>query len=45
MDELPLKQQDAFELLLSVSGDFKICSSELLNIWPDKKGFSLMQGE
>lgn len=45
VNDLPLKQHDVLELLLSVSGDFKICSSELLNMWPDKKGFSLMQGE
>jgi isocitrate dehydrogenase len=45
VNELPLKQQDLLALLSGVSSDFKICSSELLNIWPDKKGFSLMQGQ
>lgn len=45
VNELPLNQQDVLGLHVSLSGDFKICSSELLNMWGDKKGFSLAQGQ
>ncbi|MGN6618657.1 MAG: isocitrate/isopropylmalate family dehydrogenase [Ilyomonas sp.] len=45
VNDLPLKQQDVLGLHVSLSGDFKICSSELLNMWGEKKGFSLAQGQ
>lgn len=45
LDGLPLTQQDILGLYISLSGNFKICSSELLNKWGDKKGYSLAQGQ
>lgn len=41
----PLNQQDIIGLYVSLSGDFKICSLELLNSWGDKKAYSLAQGQ
>jgi isocitrate dehydrogenase len=40
-----LHQQDVIGLYVSLSGDFKICSLELLNMWGDKRGYSLAQGQ
>jgi len=45
IDGLPLNQQDVIGLYVSLSGDFKICSLELLNMWGDKKAYSLAQGQ
>ncbi|WEK36436.1 MAG: isocitrate/isopropylmalate family dehydrogenase [Candidatus Pseudobacter hemicellulosilyticus] len=45
LDGSPLNQQDVLGLYVSLSGDFKICSSELLNRWGDKKAYSLAQGQ
>lgn len=45
IDTQPLNQQDVLGLYVSLSGDFKICSSELLNMWGDKKAYSLAQGQ
>ena len=45
IDGSPLNQQDVLGLYVSLSGDFKICSSELLNMWGDKKAYSLAQGQ
>ncbi|MFI5154906.1 MAG: isocitrate/isopropylmalate family dehydrogenase [Chitinophagales bacterium] len=45
MDGYPLNQQDVIGLYVSLSGDFKICSLELLNVWGDKKAYSLAQGQ
>ena len=45
MDGYPLNQQDVIGLYVSLSGDFKICSLELLNMWGDKKAYSLAQGQ
>ena len=44
-DDLPLNQQDVIGLYVSLSGNFKIASLELLNKWGDKKGYSLAQGQ
>ncbi len=41
----PLNQQDVIGLYVSMSGNFKICSLELLNRWGDKKAYSLAQGQ
>lgn len=41
----PLNQQDVIGLYVSMSGNFKICSFELLNSWGDKKAYSLAQGQ
>ena len=40
-----LTQQDVIGLYLGMSADFKICSIELLNMWGDKRGYSLAQGQ
>jgi isocitrate dehydrogenase len=45
IDNYPLNQQDVIGLYVSLSGDFKICSLELLNQWGEKKGYSLAQGQ
>lgn len=45
IDGSPLHQQDVIGLYVSLSGDFKICSLELLNMWGDKKAYSLSQGQ
>ena len=45
IDGLPLNQQDIIGLYVSLSGDFKICSLELLNSWGEKKAYSLAQGQ
>jgi len=45
IDGSPLNQQDVLGLYISLSGDFKICSSELLNMWGGKKAYSLAQGQ
>jgi isocitrate dehydrogenase len=45
IDGFPLNQQDVLGLYVSLSGDFKISSSELLNMWGGKKAYSLAQGQ
>ncbi len=45
IDDMPLNQQDVLGLYISLSGNFKICSSELLNMWGDKRAYSLAQGQ
>ncbi|MFT4155572.1 NADP-dependent isocitrate dehydrogenase [Parafilimonas sp.] len=45
IDDTPLKQQDILGLYVSLSGDFKICSSELLLMLGDKRAYSLAQGQ
>ncbi len=45
LDEDPLNQQDIIGLYVSLSGNFKICSSELLNMWGGKRAYSLAQGQ
>jgi len=45
MDGSALTQQDVIGLYVSLSADFKICSMELLNMWGDKKAYSLAQGQ
>ncbi|MFL9481390.1 isocitrate/isopropylmalate family dehydrogenase [Chitinophagaceae bacterium LWZ2-11] len=45
IDDLPLNQQDILGLYVSLSGNFKICSSELLLLLGDKKAYSLAQGQ
>lgn len=45
IDGETLNQQDIIGLYVSLSGDFKICSLELLNAWGDKKAYSLAQGQ
>lgn len=45
LDDTPLNQQDILGLYISLSGDFRICSSELLLMWGDKRAYSLAQGQ
>jgi len=45
IDTDELNQQDVIGLYVSLSGNFKICSLELLNMWGDKKAYSLAQGQ
>lgn len=45
INDEPLNQQDVIGLYVSMSGNFKICSFELLNRWGDKKAYSLAQGQ
>ncbi len=45
IDTLPLNQQDILGLYVSLSGDFRICSSETLLMWGDKRAYSLAQGQ
>lgn len=40
-----LTQQDVIGLYVSLSADYKVCSLELLNMWGDKKAYSLAQGQ
>ncbi len=43
--EMPLTQVDILELYKRLAKDFKICSTELLNMWNGKKEYSLAQGQ
>lgn len=43
--DVPLTQIDVYELYKRLMQDFKICSTELLNMWGDKKAYSLAQGQ
>ena len=45
IDDFPLNQQDVLGLYVSMSGNFKICSSELLLMLGDKRAYSLAQGQ
>ena len=45
LDGEALNQQDVIGLYVSLSGNFKICSFELLNMWGGKKAYSLAQGQ
>jgi len=40
-----LTQQDVIGLYVTLSADYKVCSLELLNMWGDKRGYSLAQGQ
>jgi isocitrate dehydrogenase len=41
----PLTQTDILELYRRLMQDFKICSTEILNMWGDRKAYSLAQGQ
>jgi isocitrate dehydrogenase len=45
LDGGALNQQDVMGLYISLSGNFKICSLEILNAWGGKKSYSLAQGQ
>jgi isocitrate dehydrogenase len=45
VNDLPMSQDDVVKLYSALSKDFKICSLEILNMWADKKAYSLAQGQ
>lgn len=45
IDEQPLQQADIISLYQRLSNDFKVCSTEILNMWEGKKAYSLAQGQ
>ncbi len=45
VNEKALSQQDIVALYGAMSKDFTICSLETLNMWGDKKAYSLAQGQ
>ena len=45
LGDVPVTQVDILELYRRLMQDFKICSTELLNKWGDKKAYSLAQGQ
>lgn len=45
VNDAPLTQQDIIHLYSLLSTDFKICSTEVLNMWGNKKAYSLAQGQ
>jgi len=45
INDSALTQQDIIGLYVSLSADYKVCSLELLNMWGDKKAYSLAQGQ
>ncbi|HUR66812.1 MAG TPA: isocitrate/isopropylmalate family dehydrogenase [Chitinophagaceae bacterium] len=45
IEDYPLNQQDVIGLYVSMSGNFKICSFELLNQWGGLKAYSQAQGQ
>jgi len=45
VNESPLSQNDVIDLYRALAVNFKICSLEILNMWADKKAYSLAQGQ
>jgi len=45
VNEVPLSQEEVSNLYSALSKDFNICSLEILNMWGDKKAYSLAQGQ
>jgi len=43
--DVPITQVDVIEMYRRLALDFKVCSTELLNMWGDKKAYSLAQGQ
>lgn len=43
--DVPLTQVDVLELYKRLAADFKVCSTELLDMWGEKKAYSLAQGQ
>jgi isocitrate dehydrogenase len=43
--DIAVSQDDIIEMYRRLSIDFKICSTELLNMWGNKKAYSLAQGQ
>ena len=45
VNNAPLSQDEIIQLYSALAKDCTICSLELLNMWADKKGYSLAQGQ
>ncbi len=45
LEDGPVTQVDIMELYKRLAQDFKVCSTELLDMWGDKKAYSLAQGQ
>lgn len=45
INEAPLTQEDIINLYSKLTANFKVCSTEVLNMWGDKKAYSLAQGQ
>ena len=45
VNDVALSQDNVIDLYRALAKDFKICSLEILNMWADKKGYSLAQGQ
>jgi isocitrate dehydrogenase len=45
VEDASVTQTDIIELYKRLAQDFKICSTELLNMWDGKKAYSLAQGQ
>jgi len=45
VDEAALTQTDIIELYRLMTKDFKVCSTEVLNMWGGKRSYSLAQGQ
>ena len=43
--DVPVTQTDIIELYKKLATEFKVCSMELLNMWDNKKAYSLAQGQ
>src|SRR4051794_37494495 len=43
--EVPITQTDVIELYRHLAQEFKVCSTELLNVWDSKKQYSLAAGQ
>jgi isocitrate dehydrogenase len=44
-DAVACTQEEILELYQHFMNEFKVCSIEILNMWGDKKGYSLAQGQ
>jgi isocitrate dehydrogenase len=45
LNDQAMTQQDIIGLYVSLSADFKVNSLEVLNMWGDKRGYTLAQGQ
>jgi isocitrate dehydrogenase len=43
--EVPVTQTDILELYKMIITDYKVASTEVLNVWGGKKAYSLAQGQ
>jgi isocitrate dehydrogenase len=45
LNDQAMTQQDIIGLYVTLSADFKVNSLEVLNMWGDKRGYTLAQGQ